>query len=224
VAWFFETTVRDVDRPKAHPTPETEAAYNLVRAALTAECQQLPRDNPLWNVGPVEMINGYDLPAFEPRVVTVRDRPIPLPEIISTPIGYLVSNKVRDEIERIEPGRHLFLSTVLEFDSGRREVDRWSYLVIRGRTDCIAIEACTRVQKKTFDPDMPNFFRYYPESHPDTKLAVRRSCVAGRAIWYDYRIDRRFISDEFAEFIQNEEIRGWDLMTWDRPNRVLEVD
>jgi len=170
------------------------------------------------------MINGYDLPDFAPREVIAKELPVALPEIISTPIGYLVSNKVRDEIERIEPGRHRFLSTVLKLDSGAPEVDRWSYLVIRGRTDCIAFEACANVVKKTFDPALPEFFRYFADWQAGTTLAVRRSCIAGRALWYDYRIDRRFISDEFAEFIQRENIRGWDLTTWDRPNRALEVD
>lgn len=224
MAWYIHTSLLDEDRPSAKLTPETLAAYERVCEAMTAEIQKLTRDDPLRDVEPVQMINGYDVPDFEPRVVRVKNRPIPLPDIISTGNGWLVSNKVRDEIERIEPGRHRFLPTTLEFDTGEREVDRWSFLIIRGRVDCVALEACVNVFKRVYNPDLPDFFRYLADWGSKAIIAVRRSQIEGRAIWYDYRIDRRFISDEFADFIQRENIRGWSLTTYDRPNRVLEVD
>jgi len=224
MAWYIETSHLEEDRPKAKATPATIAAYDEVRFAMTAEYQKLPRDNPLWDTEPVQMIKGYDIPAFEPRVVTLKSRSNPVPDIISTGIGWLVSNKVRDEIERVEAGRHRFLPTVLEFDTGQREVDRWSFLIIRGRVDCIALEASSNVFKRVYNPDLPDFFRYLADWQSDTVIAVQRSRIEGRAIWYDYRINRRFISDEFADFIQRENIRGWSLTTWDRPNRAIEVD
>src|SRR5262245_39856642 len=135
MAWFIDTSLLNEDRPSARPTPETLAAYDKVRLALTAKYETLARDDPLRGVGEdsVQMINGYGLPDFEPRVVTVRRWTAALPDVVSTGIGYLVSHKVRDEIERIEPDRHQFLRTLVEFDTGERHVDRWSYLVIRGR-------------------------------------------------------------------------------------------
>lgn len=78
--------------------------------------------------------------------------------------------------------------------------------------------------KRVYNPDLPGFFRYISDWDSKTTCAVYRSRVAGRAIWFDYRIKRRFISDDFADFIQREDIRGRSLKTWDRPNRVLEVD
>jgi hypothetical protein len=224
MAWYIHTSLLDEDRPSARLTPETLAAYESVCEAMTAEIQKLPKDDPLWGVQPVQMINGYDVPDFEPRVVTVKRRRIPLPDVISTGHGWLVSNKVRDEIERIEPGRHRFLPTALEFDTGEQELDRWSFLIIRGRVDCVALEASTDVYKRVYDPALPDFFRYLSNWDSTTVCAVHRSCIAGRAIWYDYRIGERFISDEFADFIERENIRGWSLKTYDRPNRVLEVD
>jgi hypothetical protein len=224
MAWYIRTSSLDEDRPTARLTAETLAAYERVCNEMTAEIQKLPKDNPLWDVQPVEMINGYDVPEFEPRVVSVKSRAIPLPDVISTGHGWLLSNNVRDEIERIEPGRHRFLPTVLEFDTGEREIDRWSFLIIRGRVDCVALDASTDVYKRVYDPALPDFFRYLSNWDSTTVCAVYRSCVAGRAIWYDYRIDVRFISDEFADFIQRENIRGWSLKTYDSPNRILEVD
>ncbi|WP_028969065.1 imm11 family protein [Sphingomonas sp. URHD0057] len=224
MAWYIQTILLDEDRPKARLTPETLAAYENVCAAMTAEYQKLPRDNPLWDTESVQMIKGYDIPEFEPRVVIVKRRALPLPDIISTGDGWLVSNKVRQEIERIEPGRHRFLPTALEFDTGEREIDLWSFLIIRGRVDCVALEACVNVFKRVYNPDLPDFFRYLADWSNGTTIALRRSNIEGRAIWYDYRIDRRFISDGFADFIQRENIRGWRLTTWDRPNRAIEVD
>jgi hypothetical protein len=96
-------------------TAETIAAYDKVRRAMTAQYEKLSRDNPLWDPEPVQMITGYDIPEFEPRVVTIRRRPNPVPDVISTGIGWLVSDKVRNEIERIELGRHRFLPTILEW-------------------------------------------------------------------------------------------------------------
>jgi hypothetical protein len=80
------------------------------------------------------------------------------------------------------------------------------------------------VFKRVYNPDLPDFFRYLADWGRKTIIAVHRSRIEGRAIWYDYRINRRFISDEFADFIQRESMRGWSLTTWDRPNRALEVD
>jgi hypothetical protein len=224
VAWYIQTSLLDEDRPTARLSPETLAAYEHVCDTMTAEYRKLPRDNPLWDTESVQMIKGYDIPDFEPRIVNVKRRPDPLPDIISTGNGWLVSNKVRGEIERIEPARHRFLSAVLEFDTGEREVGRWSFLIIRGRVDCVALEACVNVFKRVYNPGLPDFFRYLADWGSKTIIAVQRSQIEGRAIWYDYRIDRRFISDEFADFIQREDIRGWSLKTYDRPNRVLEVD
>jgi len=194
------------------------------RDAMTAEIQKLPKDDPLWGVHPVDTMTGYDFPDFEPRIVNVVRRNIPLPDVINTSQGKVVSKKVRDEIERIEPGRHRFLSTTLKFDTDEEEPDGWSFLIIRGRVDCVALEASTDVYKRAYDPNLPNFYRYLSNWDKTTVCAVHRSRIAGRAIWYDYRINERFISDEFADFIQRENIRGWSLKTWDRPNRAIEVD
>ena len=224
MAWYISTSNLDEDRPSARLTPETLAAYERACAELTAEIRELPKDNPLWGIHSVDMITGYDVPEFEPRVVAVKRRAIPLPDVVSTSHDWLVSNKVRDEIERIEPGRHRLLPAVLEFDTGEREADLWSFLIIRGRADCIALEACVNVFKRDYDPDLLGFFRYLADWQKETIIAVHRSKIEGRAIWYDYRIDRRFISDEFADFIKRENIRGWSLTTWDRPNRAIEVD
>jgi hypothetical protein len=158
MAWYIHTSLLDEDRPSARLTPETLAAYESVCEAMTAEIQKLPKNDPLWDVQPVQMINGYDVPDFEPRVVTVKRRPIPLPDVISTGHGWLVSNKVREEIERIEPGQHPFLPTALEFDTGEQELDRWSFLIIRGRVDCVALEASTDVYKRVYDPALPDFW------------------------------------------------------------------
>lgn len=224
MAWFIETSHQNEDRPDAKATPETVAAYDNVRRAMTAQYENLPRDNPLWDPEPVQMITGYDIPEFEPRVVTIRRRPNPVPDVISTAIGWLVSDKVRNEIERIELGRHRFLPTILEWDTGERDVEGWSFLIIRERVDCVALDACVNVVKRVYNPDLPNFYRCLASWDGETVIAVHKSRIEGRAIWYDYRINRRFISDGLAEFIDREAIRGWSLTTWDRPNRAVEVE
>jgi hypothetical protein len=205
-------------------SPESVAAYDKVRRAMTAEFDQLPKTDPRFTLtDPVEMINGFDLPDFEPFDVTIKDYPNAIPDVVSTPIGYLVSDKIRTEIERIEPGRHKFLPARVTADT-RAVPGDWSFLNIRGRLDCVVLDRCEGVTKRVYDPGLPEYFRYFEEGGNKAKIAIRRSCAEGRAIWYDYRIKRRFISDEFADFIQREGIRGWSLQTWDRPNRVLEVE
>ncbi|AZO08342.1 MULTISPECIES: DUF1629 domain-containing protein [unclassified Mesorhizobium] len=224
MAWYIATSLRNEDRPKLTVAPENVAAYDKVCDAMTAQYEQLPKDDPLYAVAdPVEMINGFELPDFEPFEIKIRGSSADLPDIISTGMGWLVSDKVRAEIERIEPGRHKFLPARLATDT-ETGIDRWRFLDICGRLDCVALDASEGVFKRVYDPELPEYFRYLEEGGSKTKIAIWRSCAEGRAIWYDYRIKRRFISDEFAEFIQRECIRGWSLTTFDRPNRVREVE
>jgi hypothetical protein len=224
MAWYIQTSLRNEDRPKLTVSPESVAAYDKVRHALTAEYEQLPKTDQCYALAdPVEMINGFALPDFEPFEIKIRGGSDDLPDIISTGMGWLVSEKVRAEIERIEPSRHKFLPARVTTDT-ETAADRWAFLNIRGRLDCIALDWCEGVTKRIYDPELPGYFRYFEEGGNRAKLAIHRSCAKGRAIWYDYRIRRRFISDEFADFIEKERIRGWSLVTWDRPNRVLEVE
>ena len=97
------------------------------------------------------------------------------------------------------------------------------FLNIRGRIDCVALEACTEVWKQDYqgDTEFSRYQGFYWQR--GVTIAVYKSCIAGRAVWYDFRLKCRMISDDFADFIQRENIRGWSLSTFDRPNRVLEV-
>jgi hypothetical protein len=223
MAWYIETSLRNEDRPKLTVAPEGVAALKKVCDAMTAKYEKLPKDDPLYAVAdPVQIFNGFDLPDFDPFEIRIRGSSSDLPDVISTGMGWLVSEKVRAEIERIEPGRHKYLDAHVTTDT-ETAADRWKFLNIRGRLDCVALDASEGVFKRVYDPALPDFFRYLEEGGSKTKIAVWRSCAEGRAIWYDYRIKRRFISDEFHDFIQREGIRGWSLKTFDRPNRVREV-
>lgn len=104
MAWYIQTSLRNEDRPKLTVAPESVAAYDRVRQALTAKYERLPKTDPLYAVAdPVEMINGLELPDFDPFEIKIRGSSSDLPDIISTGMGWLVSEKVRAEIERIEP-------------------------------------------------------------------------------------------------------------------------
>jgi len=223
MAWYIQTSLLDEDRPTVTVVPDGVAQYDAVRRVLTEKYENLPKTDPLFAVAdPVEMINGFELPDLGPFEVVIRRRSSELPDVINTEIGWLVSAKVKDEIERIEPGRHRFFPALVSTED-KSGVEGWTFLNIRGRLDCVALAASEGVFKRVYDPDLPEFFRYLEEGGSKTKIAVWKNCTEGRAIWYDYRIKRRFISEEFQQFIQREGIRGWSLATFDRPNRVREV-
>ncbi len=223
MAWWFQTSLLDEDRPKVTVAPESIAAYNQARLALTAEYGQLPFSDPRFQAGqPVEMINGYDLPDLPPFQVSVKAPLAAVPDILSTGIGWMVSDKVSAEIEGVEPGRHKFHPAVITTED-QAGVDRWRFLNLRERADTVALGACVNVFKQIYRDD-PGFYRYIGQYwHADTTVAVHKARIAGRAVWYDFRLNCRMISDALAGFIQRENIRGWSLTTFDRPNRVLEV-
>jgi hypothetical protein len=122
-----------------------------------------------------------------------------LPEIVGSS---LVTTRIRDIIEALEPGIHQYLPCELFYKDGTPVPgERW-YLNICNRLDTIAAEHCNIFV-------FPDTKKYATGNGP-TDVKVWKHEVAGHAIWSEWKYNNRvYVSDALADAIKALDVHGW---------------
>lgn len=122
-----------------------------------------------------------------------------LPEIYD---AWIITSRIRDVIEGLEPGVHQYLPCELYYKDGSLVPgERW-LLNICNRLDTIAVEHCNIVVHPILGT--------YMTGNGKTDVKVWKEKVAGHAIWSEWKYnDRTYVSDALAEAIKALGVNGW---------------
>ncbi len=142
----------------------------------------------------IHMQSGFRIdPALFPRHPKMQFKTKKLRDFINTQLGWLVSRRAKELVEKFEPGVHQFIQVDLQQKNRTAWPEPYWMFNMCTRLDTAIAEEhsnCTRIS-----PDKPYWtfaFGYGPET-----LAVRRAMVEHRSFWTDHRYARLFISDRF---------------------------
>jgi Protein of unknown function (DUF1629) len=118
--------------------------------------------------------------------------------------GWMITNRVRDAIEALEPGVHQHLPVEFYYKDGAKiPEERW-YLNICNRLDTIAAEHSDIIVQ-------PKFGYYLTGNGPyPTDIKLWKHKVAGHAIWAEWKYNNdTYVSDALADAIREMGIYGW---------------
>jgi hypothetical protein len=135
----------------------------------------------------------------------------PLPDKLpNDPLGE-VNSAIKNKIEQIEPGVHQFFPVDVFLPDGSKDEPRW-WMKVCNRVDAVALEQCEDVYEYRPKPEQyPNWMYYRSNWDKRTKIAVHKDRVAGKAMWYDWRIQKNFFSEELGQYFIDNGIRGYCL-------------
>ena len=120
--------------------------------------------------------------------------------------GFIITDKIRDVIEGIEPDVHQYLPCKLRYRDGTAVPERRWLLNICNRLDTIAAEHSNILVD-------PADGYYLTGNGPfDVKLWKRK--VAGHAIWSEWKYNNRtYVADALADAIRALDAHGWIFRT-----------
>lgn len=235
MAWLFYPSNRDEDLPDwtvlDTPADELRSTDSRIKAA-----SRLIRDRqsklhyldsyyafPSHTPGPIAGFRYPDL-GGPIRLQVSRRNKIEIPDIALFDASMIITKRVRDAIESIEPDVHNYLPVEVIMPDGSLAASRW-LLNICTRIDTIAVDKSEDV-REIFPPMMarkfPGWSRYNSDLQPGrTKIAVYRDRIAGRAIWFEYKLGWAMCSDKLHDWIVDNNVRA---IEWDyQVNPVVEV-
>jgi uncharacterized protein DUF1629 len=121
--------------------------------------------------------------------------------------GTLVSSRLRDAVEELDPGRHQFFPVVVEDNGVARRGDFFVFNVV-GRIEAI-IEDRSNL-KASGRGNVKNWS--YERRVGPWQCALDAAVIGGRACWVEHRFGECwFISDRLAALLQERKLSGFDL-------------
>ncbi|QNQ09947.1 imm11 family protein [Sphingomonas alpina] len=209
MAWLRCDSILIEDCPTLEWDERSKDWLKTVRAKQRQPLEALPPEHPdhVWQFGGPSGIPYPESPAF-PLVTSVVHSVGPLPDH-SPPAG--ASSRFKDAVERFEPGVHQFFPMEVLLEDGTVDKSRW-LMHICNRVDAIALEHCADVYEYRPKPDQhPGWYYYRSNFDSRTRIAVRKSMISGKALWYDLRLQRFFLGQELGQFLIENGFRGYDL-------------
>lgn len=127
-------------------------------------------------------------------------------DIIGSPSGYIVSDKTREVVERLEPGVHAFYPVTFEWKTGEPEGGRYFWII--------------QQSIKGLHPDLihppypgPNAFwdGLVKWKHPDGKAVFSAEKLGNAHAWADPQMDWHiFVSDALVDAFRQAGVIGID--------------
>jgi hypothetical protein len=150
-----------------------------------------------------------------PRTLRLTEFPsVDWPEIIGWLNGpYVLCTRLRDKIEELEPGLHVFIPLEV-YSAKKRHKDREirHLLYLTQAVDAVALEGTKFRHGFGEQAAKTSGFNLYREG----PCVLKRSAVEGRHLWRGAGPGGRwadyFCSDELGQFIYEQNIRGWDML------------
>lgn len=122
--------------------------------------------------------------------------------------GTLVSSRIRDAVEELDPGRHQFFPVVVEDKKGVAQPGDFFVFNVVGRIDSI-IEDRSNL-KATGRGDVANWI--YERRVGPWQCALDAAVIGSRACWIEHRYGGRwFISERLAALLQERKLNGFEL-------------
>lgn len=221
MAWLRQQSILKEDRPTLEWDPTSSDWLKQVRAEQKAPLENLPPGHPnyVWEFAGPSGIPYPRLPDFA-LVGTVTDAAGLLPD---AGLSAGLSSRIKDAIERLEPGVHQFLPLEIRLPNGEVDKSRWM-MVVCNRVDALALDHCSDVHIYRPRPqEHPDWFYYRSNGDSRMRLVVHADRIAGMAIWYDWRFQNFFISEKLGRHFIDKNVRGYCLPA-DELGRSRHVD
>ncbi|KQP13935.1 DUF1629 domain-containing protein [Methylobacterium sp. Leaf93] len=122
--------------------------------------------------------------------------------------GTLVSSRLKDAVEELDPGRHQFFPVTVEDKNGAAVAGEFFIFNVVGRIEAIIEErsnlrASGRGQVENWG---------YERCVGPWQCALDAAVIGNRACWVDQRYTQRwFISDRLAALLQERQLNGYEL-------------
>lgn len=202
------------DRPELEWSQEFEDWYEPIARARWTENRKRDRADPLYprGLGPMLGFGGGIAFPQPPRPLKVRVKKLPgnvLPDFLAVTI---ISERIRVKVEEMEPEVHQYLPLEVELPDGSiSEVRYWIWCNMN-MLDTLVLEKSKFMQPYYFNKEKwPDYYEYEDFGDHINKpvLALNKSIIAGKVRWSDYKLRLTFVSDEFANWLDSEGIKGW---------------
>lgn len=208
MAWIMRKNIAEAVAPMVGWTPETIQEILAANAEVVDPLSRLSPDDPRY-------IKEGDAPAglpirmpAKPWEAVIEKYQEPLPDAVSASI---VNDRIKAMVESLEPGVHRFIPTVLIMPDGSRQESWWA-MGSGHRVDAVAEEHCVDVYRYSPRPDLwPNQYYYTSNWTRETRIVVYKEKISGMAMWYDWRIQLTFFSEQLGQMMLDEGIRGYSL-------------
>ncbi len=129
---------------------------------------------------------------------------------------WIVCKKLKDKLEELEPGRHEYLPIHVKRDNDSADYGIYHMVLLRQFLDAIDIDQTEF--EKGFGLEAAERDRFTPAMSQERKRTLKSDVISGHHLWRGSIKNSRhevFCSDEIAEFVNREGLRGWDLWPCD---------
>jgi hypothetical protein len=130
------------------------------------------------------------------------------PDVIGWNIGpWIVSERLRDKIDELEPGIHEFVPLAASYKGDNRECKPYYFLLLTQALDAVVMEE-TKFQSG-FGPEAAKASRFLLDKFGGP-CTLRAEKVAGHHLWrgLDEMRLSYFCSDELADYFSHEKMLG----------------
>ncbi len=137
----------------------------------------------------------------------------------------LFSERVKAKIEEIEPGLHQFFSVELELPDGSICGNPYWLCGNMNVLDALVLEKSQHMQPYFFNKERwPGFLEYEHDANGSPVWALNRAVISGKALWFDYKLNKMFFSQELSEWLDVKGIKGWEeSKSTTQPITIIEV-
>lgn len=200
------------ERPETQMSQEFKDWYEPIARARMIENKQRDRADPLYPRYTGDSLGfGHGI-LFPPPRAPLKIKITKLPGNQLTDFLGLgtVSDKIKAKVEEIEPGVHQFFPLEVEMPDGSIADKRYWIWCNMNVLDTLVLDKSKGMQPYYFNKEKwPDYLEYEEIGGIKPIWALDKSLIAGKVKWVDYKLGRDFFSDQFAEWLDAEGIKGW---------------
>ena len=203
------------ERPETQMSQEFKDWYEPIARARLIENKQRDPADPLYprSIGDTWGFGAGILFPEPPAPLKIRITKLPndrLPDFLAS---LYVSDKIKAKVEEIEPGVHQFLPLEVEMPDGSITDKRYWIWCNMNVLDTLVLDKSEFMRPYYFNKNKwPDYYEYeWFGNHVNNPVwAISKTVISGKAKWVDYKLGQVFFSDEFANWLDGEGIKGWE--------------
>ncbi|MEP7350081.1 MAG: DUF1629 domain-containing protein [Sphingorhabdus sp.] len=222
MAWLMRKSIAREDSPMVNWTPETIEEILKSNAEVVARYPHLSMDHPEFLAKGGAATGHHTRMPERPHEAVVEELFGPLPDALTSSI---VNDRIKNAVEAIEPGVHQFIPTIITMPDGSRDASWWAMRICHS-IDAIAAEHCVDFHEYRPKPtEYPDYFLYRSNEDNRMRVAVYKDRLARKAIWWDWRFQHTFFSEQLGQYFLDNSVRGYCLPVDElkRSMHVIEV-
>jgi hypothetical protein len=203
------------ERPETEWSQEYKDWYEPIARARMAENKQRDRADPLYprSYGDTLGFGSGILFPEPPAPLKIRITKLPGSQLPDFLASLYVSDKIKAKVEEMEPGVHQFLPLEVEMPDGSITDKHYWIWCNMNMLDTLVLEKSKyMIEIWPNKEKMPNYSRYqeYGDHINKPTWALNKAVIAGKSKWVDYKLRQVFFSDDFANWLDAEGIKGWE--------------